>query len=150
MTMKLAIAALVLTTGFACKHNSYNKREETAVRTTYERGAASDSDRDEDSKDADNTALNKRDADAKTITPMDQTRGSEADLALTAKIREVITDEDSLSIKAQNVKIITLKGITTLRGPVETMAEKAKVEQLARRAGARSINNQLEVTTKTE
>lgn len=129
--IKIVLAAIILTAGFACKNNPY-RRDEEASRTTYERKTASDEYKD------------------KALTPMDQTRGSEADLAITAKVREVVTDDDSLSMKAQNVKIITLKGITTLRGPVETMAEKSKVEQLARRAGAKNINNQLEVTTKTE
>ena len=146
--IKIVLAALVLTAGFACKNNTYI-RDEEARRTTYERNTASENHKDE-YKDTDNTAMNKRDAEGKTLTPMDQTRGSDADLALTAKIREVVTDDDSLSVKAQNVKIITLKGMTTLRGPVETMAEKSRVEQLARRAGAKNINNQLEVTTKTE
>ncbi len=146
--IKIVLAALVLTAGFACKNNPY-RRDEEARRTTYERNTASENHKDE-YKDTDNTAMNKRDAEGKTLTPMDQTRGSDADLALTAKIREVVTDDDSLSVKAQNVKIITLKGMTTLRGPVETMAEKSRVEQLARRAGAKNINNQLEVTTKTE
>lgn len=146
--IKIVLAALVLTAGFACKNNPY-RRDEEARRTTYERNTASEDHKDE-YKDTDNTAMNKRDAEGKTLTPMDQTRGSDADLALTAKIREVVTDDDSLSVKAQNVKIITLKGMTTLRGPVETMAEKSRVEQLARRAGAKNINNQLEVTTKTE
>ena len=146
--IKIVLAALVLTAGFACKNNPY-RRDEEARRTTYERNTASEDHKDE-YKDTDNTAMNKRDSEGKTLTPMDQTRGSDADLALTAKIREVVTDDDSLSVKAQNVKIITLKGMTTLRGPVETMAEKSRVEQLARRAGAKNINNQLEVTTKTE
>lgn len=143
--IKIVLAAIVLTAGFACKNNPY-RRDEEARRTTYERNTASD-----EYKDADNTAMNKRDRDSdEALTAMDQTRGSKEDLALTAKIREVVTDDDSLSMKAQNVKIITLQGLTTLRGPVETVAEKSRVEQLARRAGAKNINNQLEVTTKTE
>lgn len=141
--IKIVLAAIVLTAGFACKNNPYRSDEE-ARRTSYERNTASD-----EYKDADNTAMNKRDTD-QALTPMDQTRGSKEDLAITAKVREVVTDDDSLSMKAQNVKIITLQGLTTLRGPVETFAEKSRVEQLARRAGAKNINNQLEVTTKTE
>lgn len=142
--IKIVLATLVLTAGFACKNNPY-RRDQEARRTTYERNTASD-----EYKDADNTAMNKRDASGETLTPLDQSRGSKEDLALTAKIREVVTDDDSLSMKAQNVKIITLQGLTTLRGPVETFAEKSRVEQLARRAGAKNINNQLQVTTKTE
>lgn len=152
--MKIILAAFILTAGFACKSHSQRHDEELASRntnTTYnssERTTASAASEQEEYKDADNTAMNKRDANGTTITPMDQTKGSKADLEITRKVREVITDDDSLSVKAQNVKIITLKGLTTLRGPVDSMSEKSKVEQLARRAGARKIDNQLEVTIK--
>ena len=144
MMIKIVLAAAVLTAGLACKNNPY-RRDDQAMSTSYDRSMASD-----EYKDADNTAMNKRDAEGTELTAMDQRKGSSADLALTAKIREVITDEDSLSMKAQNVKIITLQGMTTLRGPVETLAEKRKIEQLARQAGAKKIDNQLDVTTKTE
>jgi hypothetical protein len=144
---KIILAAFLLTAGFACKSNSQKHDEELTTRTTYGDSYAKNSEETE-YKNADNTAMNKRDASGATLTPMDQTKGSKADLEITRKIRETITDEDSLSIKAQNVKIITLQGLTTLRGPVDSFNEKSKVEQLARRAGARKIDNQLEVTIK--
>lgn len=133
MMNRIIVVGILLTAGFACAEKPY-KSNDTAAQSTpqsYERSTAAD-------------------AENKTLTPTDQMEGSKADIELTRKIREMITDEDALSMKAQNVKIITLKGITTLRGPVNTMAEKRKIEQLARSAGAKSIKNQLEVTTKTE
>lgn len=148
---RIVLAVFLLTAGFACKHKSHMASNDT----TYERNTAStvrtevsQGTGEVEYKDVDNTAMNKRDADGRTLTPMDQSKGSKNDLEITRKVREVITDEDSLSVSAQNVKIITLKGITTLRGPVESASEKSKVEQLARRAGARNINNQLDITTK--
>ena len=56
--------------------------------------------------------------------------------------------EDSLSMTAKNVKIITQNGVVTLRGPVKNAAEKAKIAQLAESAaGQAKIENQLEVKT---
>jgi hyperosmotically inducible protein len=44
------------------------------------------------------------------------------------------------------VKIITANGMVTLRGPVKSDAEKAKIVELARStAGNAKIDNQLEV-----
>lgn len=148
MIKKIIVAGILLTAGFACAEKPYKSNETSAQANpqSYERSTAAE----DEKKDVDNTAMNKRDAEDTTLTPTDQMEGSKADIELTRKIREMLTEEDSLSMKAQNIKIITLKGITTLRGPVNTMAEKKKIEQLARSAGAKSIKNKIEVTTKTE
>ena len=54
--------------------------------------------------------------------------------------------DDSLSMTAKNVKIITENGVVTLRGPVKSAEEKAKIAQLAQSAaGEAKIENQLEV-----
>lgn len=54
--------------------------------------------------------------------------------------------EDALSMTAKNVKIITENGVVTLRGPVNSAAEKAKIGELAMaNAGQAKIDNQLEV-----
>ena len=54
--------------------------------------------------------------------------------------------DDSLSMMAKNVKIITGDGTVTLRGPVKSAAEKAKIGQLAEDAAqGTKIDNQLEV-----
>jgi len=54
--------------------------------------------------------------------------------------------DDSLSMMAKNVKIVAENGAVTLRGPVKSAAEKAKIAELAQNAaqGAK-IDNQLEV-----
>ena len=64
---------------------------------------------------------------------------------MTADIRKMVVDDGSLSIMAKNVKIITIEGVVTLRGPVETEEEKAAVESHAKQAGAKTITNQLEI-----
>ena len=43
-------------------------------------------------------------------------------------------------------KLITANGVVTLRGPVQTAAEKAQIDKLARKAAGKvKIQNQLEV-----
>jgi hyperosmotically inducible periplasmic protein len=94
---------------------------------------------------ADNTERNVRDRDDKTLTPTDQ-GGSAADRDVTAAIRKAIVDNDSLSTNAQNVKIVTVAGVVTLRGPVETPAEKAAIAETAEKTkGVKRVDNQLEI-----
>jgi osmotically-inducible protein OsmY len=89
-----------------------------------------------------------RDRDDKTLTPMDQ-GGSASDRELTAAIRRAIVDDDSLSTNAQNVKIVTVDGVVTLRGPVKNTAERAAVASMAAKAnGVKRVENQLEVEGK--
>jgi osmotically-inducible protein OsmY len=100
-----------------------------------------------DHHDADNTGKNVRDRGDKTLTPMDQ-GGSAADRELTADIRRMIVGDDSLSTNAHNVKIVTVDGVVTLRGPVKTAGEKATVASKAQAAkGVKRVDNLLEVET---
>ena len=95
--------------------------------------------------DADNTGRNVRDRDDRAVTPGDQ-GGSAADRELTANIRKAIVDDDSLSMNAHNVKIVSNGGVVTLRGPVKSEAEKAAIAAKAQRvAGVKKIENQLEI-----
>jgi hyperosmotically inducible periplasmic protein len=97
---------------------------------------------------ADNTGKNVRDRGGETVTPMDQ-GGSAADRELTANIRKAIVDDGSLSTNAHNVKVITVDGVVTLRGPVKTPAEKAAVAAKAAKAkGVKRVDNELEVEAK--
>jgi osmotically-inducible protein OsmY len=51
-----------------------------------------------------------------------------------------------MSVNAQNVKIITVDGRVTLRGPVNTAEEKRLIGEIANRiAHAGNVDNQLEV-----
>jgi len=95
--------------------------------------------------DADNTARNERDQAGTTVTPPDQSE-SEGDLAITSKIRQAIVDDNSLSLNAHNVKVVTSGGVVTLRGPVKTATEKTAIETKAKQvAGVTRVDNQLEV-----
>jgi osmotically-inducible protein OsmY len=98
-----------------------------------------------DQGDPENTGKNVRDAQGDTKTVFDQ-GNSEADRNITANIRKAIVDDDSLSTNAHNIKIITNAGIVTLRGPVDSAAEKATVESKAKQvAGVTRVDSQLEV-----
>ena len=69
------------------------------------------------------------------------------DVRITREIRQAIVDDDSLSTNAHNVKVITVDGVVTLRGPVDDAAEQARVVSAAREVeGVKRIENQLEVT----
>jgi hyperosmotically inducible protein len=95
--------------------------------------------------DADNTARNDRDRDAAATTPLDQGE-NEKDIQISASIRKAIVDDDSLSLNAHNVKVITNGGTVTLRGPVKSAQEKANIEAKAKQvAGVTRVENFLEV-----
>lgn len=96
----------------------------------------------------DNTAKNKVDRSGDTKTPLDQSESS-ADIKITAEIRRAITNDDSLSVTAKNCKIITDKsGLVTLRGVVNSQAEKNSIDAKAKAvAGVTRVDNQLEVKT---
>lgn len=99
--------------------------------------------------EADNTGKNKRDREAKKLTADDQAKASRADEEITRRIREELTRNDELSSYAQNVKIITMGGIVTLRGPVKTQQERDWIVNAAQKvSGVRTIQNELEVNKK--
>jgi len=92
----------------------------------------------------DNTGRNVRDR-GDTVTSGDQSE-TKADRTTTQKIRQAVVADDSLSMMAHNVKIITVDGGVTLRGPVKSDDERTKVGTMAERvAGAGKVQNQLEV-----
>lgn len=91
-----------------------------------------------------NTERNVRDQGGTTLTPEDQLQ-NESDLKITANIRKVITDDDSLSVNAHNVKVITRNGTVTLRGPVDSETEKTRLQAIAQKTpGVNQVDNQLE------
>ncbi|MBX3449239.1 MAG: BON domain-containing protein [Planctomycetaceae bacterium] len=93
----------------------------------------------------DNTAVNERDANGTTKTPMDQSN-KQADIDLTAKIRETVLEIEDLSVNGRNVKIISNEGNVVLRGPVESAAEKERIGDVAEKiAGEGHVTNELEV-----
>jgi hyperosmotically inducible periplasmic protein len=93
----------------------------------------------------DNTKRNERDRDSAALTPTDQGNG-ESDLKITQRIRQAVMADGSLSFNAKNVKIITVGGKVTLRGPVKSDAERAAIDAAAKNvAGAGQVDNQIEV-----
>ena len=93
----------------------------------------------------DNTERNVRDRDSSTLTPLDQ-GNSQADIDTTARIRKAIIATDGMSMNAKNVKIITMNGHVTLRGPVNTAEEKRLIGEIADRSThSGNVDNQLEV-----
>lgn len=100
---------------------------------------------DEPASPLENTERNVRDRNDATLTPEDQLE-NEADRNVTANIRKIITDDESLSVNAHNVKIITRNGKVTLRGPVDSAAEKQRLHDIAHNvSGVTEVDNQLEV-----
>ena len=93
----------------------------------------------------DNSGRNVRDRNDATKTAGDQSE-SEADRTITQNLRKTITDDDSLSTNGKNVKVVTIDGTVTLRGPVKSEKEKADIGAKAKQiAGVKRVDNQLEI-----
>jgi osmotically-inducible protein OsmY len=92
------------------------------------------------------STTNRPSREGTTPSPMDQTNSKDA-IRITADIRKALMDDTTLSTNAKNIKIITDdKGVVTLRGVVETQAEKDAIETRSKTiAGVNSVLNQLEV-----
>ena len=95
---------------------------------------------------ADNTGKNARDKSGVTLTPMDQSN-DKRDLDMTQKIRKALVDDDSLSNNAKNIKVITVNGIVTLRGPVESAEERKKIVAKAKSIADGKLKNELEINS---
>jgi osmotically-inducible protein OsmY len=138
--MKTLLAALTLAATLTLLASTGCKEKDESVRasSSYDRATNAAY------KDADNTARNVRDRDDATLTPGDQGQ-SPADRDITQKVRKSIGAAE-YSTTAKNIKIITVNGKVTLRGPVQTEAEKAGIVRLAKSvAGEASVDDQLEV-----
>jgi hyperosmotically inducible periplasmic protein len=69
-----------------------------------------------------------------------------ADVEVTRQIREALAQHEQVSTTAQNVRILTSSGQTTLRGPVKSTAEQQQIIEIAENVpGVTSVDNQLEV-----
>lgn len=65
------------------------------------------------------------------IETADRQPNIKTDRETTAKIRKAIVGDKDLSTYAHNIKVITVNGQVTLKGPVQTDEEKQKVVALA-------------------
>jgi osmotically-inducible protein OsmY len=94
----------------------------------------------------DNSGRNVRDRNEQVKTATDQSE-AEADRTISQSIREAVTNDDSLSTNGKNVKIITIDGTVTLRGPVKSEKERSAIAAKAQQtAGVKNVDNQLEIT----
>jgi osmotically-inducible protein OsmY len=94
------------------------------------------------SKPADNSAQNKN----QNATAQNQST-DKTDRMTTASVRKAIMADKQLSSYAHNVKIITVNGTVTLKGPVRSDAEKQQITNDASKVVTQDkIVNQLTVT----
>lgn len=95
--------------------------------------------------DADNTAQNKGALNKNAITAEKQ-GNSKGEVQVTAEVRKAILAK-GLSTNAQNIKIIYRQGgYVTLRGPVDSDEEKAKLEEVAKNCtGVSSVKSLITV-----
>ncbi len=97
--------------------------------------------------EVDNSKVNKRD-DSVTNPAADQQSNDKQDVELTRKIRRALTQNNSLSTYAHNIKIITMNGEVILKGPVRSVEEKRIAEAEAIKvAGAAHVKSELEITS---
>ncbi|HEU0049633.1 MAG TPA: BON domain-containing protein [Nitrososphaera sp.] len=123
----LVLAFLV----FACSKNNQSKNDQPSQTVAVA---------------PDNSGRNVRDRNDATKTAGDQSE-SEADRTISQNIRQAIVADDSVSTNGKNVKIITVDGMVTLRGPVKTEQEKTNIGAKAQQiAGVKRVDNQLEIT----
>jgi hyperosmotically inducible periplasmic protein len=100
----------------------------------------------ENAPNADNTERNGKDRDRNNAVTADQGANHGPDLDLTKEVRRAIVDDGDLSTTAHNVKVIVDNGVVTLAGPVKSMDERQKVEQIAMNVpGTAKVINKLEV-----
>ncbi|MFI3156476.1 MAG: BON domain-containing protein [Methylococcaceae bacterium] len=131
MPTRLLLAMFTLTGGLIMMAGNAQAEREAAI---YLSGSS-----------AENTERNVRDKYGTTLTPEDQ-QENQSDIKITAEIRKAAVEDESLSVNAENIKIITRDGIVTLRGPVESEAESMKLKQLAAQIpGVVQVYNQLEI-----
>jgi hyperosmotically inducible protein len=96
----------------------------------------------QDTQQPDNTKKNKDQAPPTA----DQQKMNPSDRSITQKIRKAVHEDNSISIYAHNIKIITQDGKVTLRGPVQSEDEKSNLQAKAVAvAGEGNVTNELEV-----
>jgi hyperosmotically inducible periplasmic protein len=129
------------------KEDTKDAMRNTRDAVTGDKVDARDNDADErpEAYPADNSGRNQRDKNDATPTAEDQSNNKQ-DVEITQNIRKSVTGDDSLSMNAHNVKIITNAGVVTLRGPVKSEQEKQKIAAKAKAVtGVARVDNQLEI-----
>ncbi|CAN5504902.1 hypothetical protein BH10CYA1_BH10CYA1_40040 [soil metagenome] len=97
---------------------------------------------------ADNTAQNRGATERNAVTAEKQ-KSDKDQITVLSEIRRYIVGDPGLSMDAKNVKILYSKGLVTLRGPVDSVDEKATVERLTKQCNAVGhVKNLLTVANK--
>lgn len=151
MSMLLARSALVVlvvcVSACADQRTDTSSTDETdsrANQTTTADRVDSD-DRTDQLPAADNTGRNVDEGAPGVPSVMEQGQ-SGPDLEITQTIRQAIVADETLSMNAKNVKVITRNGEVALRGPVENAAEKDAIRRIAEQtAGVTRVVDMLEV-----
>jgi len=90
----------------------------------------------------DNSANNKDHA----VTADSQSHATASDREITRNVRKAIMGDKGLSSYAHNVKVVTVNGAVTLKGPVHSEEEKQKIQaDAASVVSADAITNDLSV-----
>lgn len=148
--MKSTMLIIAAMAAVACDRTERTGSEATDTKTEVnaaERSAADDKQPNEPVA-ADNTEKNERDRNEPALTPGDQGE-NEADRTITQHVRQGIVGHDALSMTAENVKIITVDGVVTLRGPVKDAQERSTIATVAQGvAGVKRVDNQLEIASR--
>ena len=111
----------------------------------YDSSSSSQVSSDTSSVAPDNSGKNVRDRGSDSITPLSQSNNP-ADIEITKQIRRALMADKSLSTTARNVKVITIDGSVTLRGPVNSEHEKMVIADKAQQiAGVGHVDDQLEI-----
>lgn len=98
----------------------------------------------------DNSRANRGDA-SKDAATADQQKMNPADRERTQQVRKALLKDKSLSTYAHNIKIITRDGHVTLKGPVRSDEEKARVVAKATEiAGADNVTDELTVAPRKQ
>ena len=93
----------------------------------------------------DNTTVNKVDRGNTKQTAQGQSE-AKADRELAAAVRKSIVDDKSLSTYAHNIKVLARNGSVTLRGPVRSSEEKAKIAELVQQVpNVQTVDNRVTV-----
>jgi osmotically-inducible protein OsmY len=90
--------------------------------------------------------MNKMDRSKAAITA-DQQGSSKSDREVTRLIRKSVVSDKALSSYGHNIKIITLNGVVTLKGPVKSEREKMEILNRANTVtGGASVTDEMSVT----
>ncbi len=101
-----------------------------------------------DAPQADNSAQNAG-AERRDAVTAEKQNNKKSNVEILAQIRKSIVDDNGLSMNAKNAKILFKDGLVTLKGPVDSDSEKARVEELAKSCSSvSSVKNMLTVAPK--